>query len=213
MPTQAHGWMYRVRALSVALLITAGCDWEVSEPKTVDQQLQGGGSDAIPADDGSDDVVGGDAVIGNPDGDDSCGDDVAADSSGDDEPADDCVNPKGLTGYPTCGKLFAAQVNGYCTSCGDPDCTSQNTDRSVCTCFASGARCWTEVDPDGGVAEERCSYVGESCECDDSLGNSTGKGPIYTCECEGGGDQCECRVPEEIPAGFDYELDCEHTNG
>jgi hypothetical protein len=92
----------------------------------------------------------------------------------------------GILGYRIpCGEAFTATVHGECKACNDPECTQLDRGRE-CVCHAIGTFC---LDTDAG---ERCGYQGERCDCDDD------KGARYVCECEGGGDDCHCRIPNDL---------------
>jgi hypothetical protein len=79
-----------------------------------------------------------------------------------------------------CGKKFTAMVRGVCSDC---NACPPYQEGKTCECHARGTFCF-----DAGAP---CGYEGEKCECND------GQGAIYTCDCEGGGDQCGCWVPRK----------------
>ena len=92
--------------------------------------------------------------------------------------------PRAPTGaFPGCGAPFSVDdvyTYGQCNLC-DGDCAPEPLGSARCTCHAQTKLCLFH---DPGCA---CGDVGAECDCGD------GRGAIYYCDCEGGGDHCNCR--------------------
>jgi hypothetical protein len=118
------------------------------------------------------------------------------------QPACEYVSP--LQGAPRCGVPFEANVRGECNDCTDVGCQREEEGLHDCVCHEEGELCFEQEEillPDGGTqAPLFCAYRGRSCDCND------GKGPVYGCECEGGGDDCHCQVWTE--PFFLYDQEC-----
>ena len=125
------------------------------------------------------------------------------------EQGETCPDVTDLPGEPQCGLQFVAGLRGECNDCSDRGCKVSNEGAAHdCVCHEEGERCFAQpmiVLPDGGIQpSEFCAYEGKSCDCND------GMGAIYSCECEGGGDDCHCRVPSDPDILFDYDHLCEN---
>jgi hypothetical protein len=99
-----------------------------------------------------------------------------------------------------CGEPFSARIWGECNDCGDLGCTQPNPESYECVCYGRREQC-VELGADAGNPTTLCRGVPARCACGD------GEGPVYTCGCEGGGDDCGCMVPERFT--LDYEFECE----
>jgi hypothetical protein len=120
------------------------------------------------------------------------------------EDPDPCRAGAGTHGQPDCGVQFSARTWGECKDCNDRGCSKANEGTHVCTCYSKRRDCIGAAG-DAGVSLEMpqlCQYNSTQCECDDSLGR------IYDCQCEGGGDNCDCQPPRDV--AFDFGLECEH---
>jgi hypothetical protein len=90
----------------------------------------------------------------------------------------------GIGGVPTCGQPFAASVHPGCKRATGQGCPPVPVDDHQCTCASVRVQtCWQV---DAGAPSEVCVHEGATCDCGD------GRGSIYVCSCEGGGDLCEC---------------------
>ena len=117
--------------------------------------------------------------------------------------ADACRAGAGTPGQPDCGVQFTAKTWGECNDCNDLGCSQPNDGTHTCTCYSKEKACIAGPN-DAGVSVEmpaHCEYRDTQCACDDSLG------PIYQCQCEGGGDDCHCMPPQD--GQFDPTVECQ----